>query len=174
MSTLRYAANAKNIINKPRVNEVRPWVLPKVPYVVTICLLFSTQNNEAFKYMGINLAIELELHSLPVLGISSDFMTDSFVWLWRGPSQAAQVKRWQRIKGRVRCCIGGLNSTAVPAIPFLFKARCSRWVTQIFSVCFFLICHPYTQSTFVKCEKHKLSIKDIVLKQMEVLDKNQH
>lgn len=24
MSTLRYAANAKNIINKPRVNEVRP------------------------------------------------------------------------------------------------------------------------------------------------------
>lgn len=81
MSTLRYAANAKNIINKPRVNEVRPWVLPKIPYAVTICLPLSTQNNEPFKYMGIILATEPELHSLPILGMSSDFMTDSFFYV---------------------------------------------------------------------------------------------
>lgn len=143
MSTLRYAANAKNIINKPRVNEVRPWVLPEAAYVVTICLLLSTQTNEAFKYMGIILATEPELHSLPVLGMSSGFMTDSFVWLCRGPSQAAQVKGRQSTKERLRYCIGGLNSIAAPAVPFLFNSRCSRCLRQIFSVCFFLVFPSY-------------------------------
>lgn len=87
-------------------------------------------------------------------GVNSDCMVNSSLWLCRSPTQTAQVKRWQGVKGRVWCCLGELNAVSAPVWlnqPCIFTTL--KFFRSVFSksIIMYFFCIPWISKTWLPC-----------------------